>query len=416
MRTRGLLKCGFIIALMMMAAWLRAEDTPDFTAAPHNYWQREPHDRFSKLYEQIRTGAVKLDTRTPNAYLASLLKLLDVPVSSQLLVFSVTSLQSNVISPENPRALYFNEDTYVGYVPGGRIEIASFDPEIGGVFYIFPVPREGGTPVLDRSNRCFACHAGSFSHQVPALFVESVIPGNDGVPLDAYRREESGHGVPIAVRFGGWHVTGKFDFATKANTLGTLYKGKLTLRPDPPGTLFDLTRYLAPTSDILPQLLHEHQVGFVNKLVEAAYVSRGRLDADHGQLSKADTVTLNTLASGMVRYLLFADEAPLPSAVEGSADFLRDFSARKKAASNGLSLRDLDLHGRLFKHRCSYMIYSTLWDGMNPLFKQSVYVKLWNALQENSADPAFAYLSAGEKHDIRQILKETKNDLPKWWQ
>ena len=41
---------------------------------------------------------------------------LEVPVSSQMLVFSKTSFQYLHISPEHPRALYFNDDVYVGSV------------------------------------------------------------------------------------------------------------------------------------------------------------------------------------------------------------------------------------------------------------------------------------------------------------
>ncbi|MEI6536873.1 MAG: hypothetical protein WCN98_16120, partial [Verrucomicrobiaceae bacterium] len=179
--------CVSIIALMMVLP-LCGADIKDFAAPPHNYWQHPPQDRFSKLYKKIQDGSVKLDGSSANACLTSLLRALEVPLSSQLLVFSVTSLQSSLISPSNPRALYFNDDTYVGYVPGGRIEIASFDPELGGIFYIFDVPRGSQPPVADRSQRCFNCHAGSFSHHVPGLFVESVIPGDNGGPLDAYRR------------------------------------------------------------------------------------------------------------------------------------------------------------------------------------------------------------------------------------
>ncbi len=125
---------------------------------------------------------------------------------------------------------------------------------------------------------------------------------------------------------------------------------------------------------------------------------------------------LNDLAAALVRYMLFADEAKLPKPVPGGGDYARDFTALKKASAAGLSLRELDLKTRLLKRRCSYMIYSSLWDGMHPLFKQSVEAKLWNALQENSTDRAFAYLPATEKREIRQIIKETKSDLPSWWQ
>ncbi len=407
--------CQIVFSLMLIVN-VSAADIKDFTAPPHNYWTQPPRDRFTKLFEQIKSGTVKLEGRTPNAYLASLLRALEIPLSSQLLVFSVTSLQSNLISPTNPRALYFNEDTYVGYVPGGRIEIASFDPELGAIFYIFQIPHGGDAPLLDRSNRCFNCHAGSFSHRVPGLFVESVIPGDNGGPLVGYRREESGHSVPFAERYGGWHVTTKLGFPTKANTLGDYYQGKLTTRPNPPGAIFDLQHYLVPTSDIVPHLIHEHQVGFTNRVIEASYTAREKLAAGHGKLSIADAAALNEMATGLVRYVLFADEAKLPAPVHGEENYLRDFTNRKKATTAGLSLRDLDLKTRLLKHRCSYLIYTTLWDGMHPFIKQSVEARLWDALKENSADPAFAYLPATEKRAIRQIIKETKAGLPSWWQ
>ena len=404
-----------IVALMMVAP-LRGADIKDFAATPHLYWQRPPQDRFSKLYKKIQNDTVKLDGTSANAYLASLLRALEIPVSSQLLVFSVTSLQSNLISPTNPRALYFNEDTYVGYVPGGRIEIASFDPELGGVFYIFDVPRGSQPPAADRSQRCFNCHAGSFSHHVPGLFVESVIPGDNGGPLDAYRREVSGHGVPFAERLGGWHVTGApQSMPHHGNTLGNYFQGQMTTRPNPPGALFDWKNYLAPTSDILPHLLHEHQVGFTNRVIEAVYQTRARLEASQNKLTTADAYALNELASGLVRYVLFTDEAPLPAPVQGDPLFMQTFMQSRKATPGGASLSDFDLRTRLFKNRCSYMIYSSLWDGMPAPFKQSVYAKMWSALQDDSHDPISTHLPVPERRSIRQIIMETKTGLPAWW-
>ncbi len=405
-----------VIVALMMAAPLHGADIRDFAATPHLYWQRPPQDRFTHLYKKIQDGSVKLDAASANAYLASLLRALEIPVTSQLLVFSVTSLQSSLISPANPRALYFNEDTYVGYVPGGRIEIASFDPQLGGIFYIFDVPLGSQAPAADRSQRCFNCHAGSFSHHVPALFVESVIPGDNGGPLDAYRRDSNGHGVPFAERLGGWHVTGApQSWPHHGNTLGNYFQGQLTTRPNPPGAQFDLKKYLVPTSDILPHLLHEHQVGFTNRVVEAVYQTRARLDASQNKLTPADVTALDELASGLVRYVLFADEAPLPAPVKGDADFMKVFLQNRRAALGGASLRDFDLRDRLFKNRCSYMIDSSLWDGMPPLLKQSLYAKMWSALQDDTHDPVSAHLPAPERRAIRQIIKETKPGLPGWW-
>ena len=53
-----------------------------------------------------------------------------------MLVFSKTSFQRERISPQTPRALYFNEDVYVGFIPGAPLmEISVAEPKLGAVFY-----------------------------------------------------------------------------------------------------------------------------------------------------------------------------------------------------------------------------------------------------------------------------------------
>ena len=32
--------------------------------------------------------------------------------------------------PQNPRAIYFSDDIYLGYVPGGQIEVIGIDPKL----------------------------------------------------------------------------------------------------------------------------------------------------------------------------------------------------------------------------------------------------------------------------------------------
>ena len=91
---------------------------------------------------KLESGELELDRSSEVAFIASLLKAFDVPFSSQLLVYSTTSLQLRLTSPRNPRAIYFIEDLYIGYIPSGRIEIVSIDPSPGGDFLHFrhPVP------------------------------------------------------------------------------------------------------------------------------------------------------------------------------------------------------------------------------------------------------------------------------------
>src|SRR6185436_18749957 len=150
-----------LLLSVLMVARLAPCGSIDIDEPPHNYSQRTPRDRFTRLKDDFESGKVELDRSSEKAFLLSTLKALDIPETSQMLVLSTTSLQLSLISPSNPRALYFNEDTYLGTVPGGRIEIISLDPELGGIFYIFEVPRDERPLAIERSRRCMNCHSGS---------------------------------------------------------------------------------------------------------------------------------------------------------------------------------------------------------------------------------------------------------------
>src|SRR6478672_3334545 len=251
-----------------------ADSRPGIYNPLHEYDTRPVDDRFTRFladWDAERTSDLDLSGDLP--FLQSLLKQLDVPVSSQMLVFTATSLQKGLISARNPRALYFNDDTYVGFVPRGRVEVISLDPTLGGVFYIFDRLQPGRRPIARRSNECMNCHAPRHMDNVPGLVIESVIPGLTGGGERAFRREQSGHSIPIADRFGGWHLTGTGESMPHnwANQLLLRKNGEASEVPNPPGERCDLTRYPLPTSDLLAQLLHEHQVGFVNRSLQAGY-------------------------------------------------------------------------------------------------------------------------------------------------
>src|SRR5262245_14447328 len=190
------------------AASDKKEVRPGIYNPIHGYDTRPVNDRFSQFLKKWEAGEATLDGSGDLPFLQSLLKELDVPVSSQMLVYTATSLQKGLISARNPRALYFNDDTYVGYVPRGRIEVISLDPHLGSIFYIFDRLQPGRRPIARRSSDCMNCHAPRHIDNVPGLVVESVIPGITGGGERAFRREMSGHGVPISDRFGGWHLTG----------------------------------------------------------------------------------------------------------------------------------------------------------------------------------------------------------------
>lgn len=393
---------------------LSAAEAPNaFTLPPHSYWEREPQDRFTRFKTDFEAGRAPIDFSSDKAFLISLLKALDIPASTQMWVFSTTSLQLRFISPRNPRSVYFNDEVSIGYIPGGRIEVASLDPDLGAIFYIFDIPQPGQTPVIERSNRCMNCHAGSETGRVPNWVVESSLPGPTGGSVKSFRQETTGHGIPFNERFAGWHVTGKHAITGHwGNLIGRLSPQGVQTESVVPGERFDVNKYPVATSDILTHLVFEHQLGFVTRLVEATYRTRALLEEDKGRLTPAHSAELDKVADAFVRYILFADEVKLPAGgVEGDPTFVADFLKPRKTTAGGASLRDFDLRTRVFKYRCSYMIHSPVFQKMPAEMKQRVYRRLGQALSEGKPDPTYSYLPVEEKRAIVQILKETVPDI-----
>lgn len=388
----------------------------DFRAPPHNYSEHQPKDRFAGLLKQIEKGDFQPDTSSDQALLRSLLQGLKVPVSSQILLFSASSLQSEIINPRNPRALFFNEDTYVGYVPGGVLEVAAADPEVGPIFYVFDRLQPGGPfPRVQRGTKCFNCHGGTATKRLPGLIAESLLVSQAGSSLETYRRDEQGHQIPLENRFGGWHLTGKHHISGhKANVFGLARGGKIEKTEVVPGQTWDTAKHLLPTSDILPHLVHEHQIGFENRLVRGIYIVRQLKHDRKGMLGNAEQEEIDTWAQDFARYVLFADEAKFPrEGIEGDPAYVRDFLEGRITSKRGLSLKDFDLKTRLFKHRCSFMLYTDTWEHAPKEIKDRVYYRMAEALRD--AQPSMPHLAAEERRVIREILKETLRDLPAWW-
>jgi len=160
-----------------------------------------------------------------------------------------------------------------------------------------------------------------------------------------------------------------------------------------------LDRYPVATSDILAHLLQEHQVGFVNRAIKATYDTRGSTPENVRNV-------INKHADTLVKYLLFADEAPLPKeGMTGDAALTKFFLARARKTPAGASLRELDLKTRMFKHRCSYMIHSAAFTGLPAALKTEVLKRLHASLTAGA--PHGKHLPVAEKQVIHQILTVT---------
>ena len=124
------------LALALLAALPAPALAADLDAAPIHYATAPPHNAVARLQQRIESGEVKLDFDDEHGYLESLLRALNVPESSQVLVFSKTSLQRHRIGPKTPRAVYFNDDIAVGFcLRGDVLELSAADPRLGTAFY-----------------------------------------------------------------------------------------------------------------------------------------------------------------------------------------------------------------------------------------------------------------------------------------
>src|SRR5580698_5631093 len=156
---------------------VRKQGYVPFSDAPINYLSDTLTDPVAKLQQRISRGEVKLDYEPAHGYLKSVLDALDIPASSQTLVFSKTSFQFRKISPETPRALYFNDDVYVGQVHDGKaLEMVSFDPMQGAIFYLLD-ERKSEQPVFQRAELdCTQCHVANSTRGVPGVLLRSIYP------------------------------------------------------------------------------------------------------------------------------------------------------------------------------------------------------------------------------------------------
>jgi hypothetical protein len=160
---------------------VRKQGYVPFSDAPISYLSDALTDPVAKLQQRIGRREAKLEYESAHGYLKTVLAALDIPISSQTLVFSKTSFQFRKISPETPRALYFNDDVYVGQVHDGKaLEIVSFDPMQGAIFYLLD-EQKSEQPVFQRAELdCTQCHVAASTRGVPGVLLRSIYPNPTG--------------------------------------------------------------------------------------------------------------------------------------------------------------------------------------------------------------------------------------------
>ncbi len=397
-----------------------------FADAPIKYRSSELNDPVAKLEKRLERGELKLHYDSRHGYLKSILDALHISLSSQTLVFSKTSFQFPNINPAAPRALYYNDDVYVGQVHDGRfLEFASFDPMQGAIFYVMDERRDKH-PRFERSEvDCIQCHVAPSTKGIPGVMLRSVFTKPDGTADAAARSFVTGQESPLSQRWGGWYVTAKNGSQDgMANVLISDPQHPEQLDRAAGANLtslaghFDTAAYLTGSSDIVALMVLAHQTQMHNWITLTNYQTRIALfnaGQSSGPASEEARKRFEAPAEQLVRYLLFTNEVPLQTPVAGTSDFARQFTARGPRDSAGRSLRDFDLQKRIFKYPCSYLIYSEAFDAIPAPAKDYIYRRLFDILSGREQGPEFASLSSQNRRAILEILVATKPGLPEPW-
>jgi hypothetical protein len=436
----GMSRCvpSFFLAfgLLVMARHGATAQTIAYEEAPHHYWTAPLKDAGSTLDAALQSGQFTLPAGNDLEALRAVLRHLKIPESSQTLVFSKTSVQKDHISPWNPRALYFNDECYAGWVPGGQLEFAFMDPILGPIFYLLDLDRpDRPHPRLDRPQACLDCHGSNMTNRLPGVMIRSVFPDKEGSVLFQAGTSLIDHTSPVEIRWGGWYVTGTHgSLVHRGNAFASDTGGAIRLHTTQSSNLQSLARFFPEknyprrTSDIVALMVLEHQVMMSSRLVEASYDVRAALarqkalraelgDPPTEEIVGTARIIADSHVTKLLDTLLFKDEAELPEGgIQGHPGFQHDFCANRPVTPDGRSLTEFHLGNRLFRHRCSYLIYSRQWAALPAPFLDLVYDRLHAILTAPDPPPGYTYLSKEERQAIYSILQATMEGLPDAWE
>ena len=394
----GLVVAGAMMALAQAAAGQVYEANLELDHRAIRYWDVPLADPVTKLAALVARGDIELTFRPEGqGYLPALLRALGVGAESQVLVFSKTSLGRARISPRTPRAIYFNDDVAIAFVPGANvIELAAIDPLRGAVFYTMSAAKRE-LPRFERSKLCLACHHDAATLGVAGVYVGSVYVSPMGRP-DYRGSIVTDHRTPFEDRWGGWFVSGRGAEPHRGNTVSSSPVGGAPAGVRLP---LDMSGYLAPSSDLVALMTLEHQTHMTNLLIRLGWEARMAVGDAVGGDVDIDIDNLSARIEEVASYMLFEDEVPLTEPVQGASVFATKFSQKGPRDRNGRSLRELDLKTRLFRFPLSYMIYSDLFDALPEGVRDRLYARL------------FAKLAASDGHAASaEILRATKSNLP----
>ncbi len=338
-----------VVSLLLGGLSDSASAQMDFEREPINYGKTPTHDAVVKLQSLLDSGKGELNFDEEHGYLKSVLQSLGIKPSSQVLVHSKTSFQLRRISPRHPRALYFNDESYVGWVQGGDvIEVMTTDPQQGEVFYTLSQEKSERPQFVRDRGQCIICHASSRTQAVPGGLVRSMFVDASGQPKYGSGTFNSDHHSPLENRWGGWYVTGTHGkMRHMGNVVSQSRLDSEEIDREAGANVTDLSDrfnvkpYLTPHSDLVALMVLEHQLQMHNYITAANFENRSATHSD-GIMNAAldrpsdyvsDTTKRRVASAGdkLLRYLLFSEEFQLTSPVKGTSALCRRFSSARPA-------------------------------------------------------------------------------------
>lgn len=393
-----------------------------YESAPINYYDSEAVDKIEEFFANPENFK-DWERSEPSSYLEDFLEAFEIPATSQSLVFSKTSLQASRIRPKNPRAIYFNDEIYVGWVPSGDLlEVSVPSPETGTNFYV--VEMDGDRPKLIRENHdCLQCHGGSFTRDIPGHLVRSVYPDLSGQPIFKAGTRVVDQTTPIHERWGGWLVTGtplehKGNVIYNETDTGAEFGSAFTIEDVPDNG------YLSGGSDVVAQLILAHQAKLHTLLADLVLSTRR---AFHDQkvmdelLKRDDPISESTArrikhaSDKVIQYMFFVDEAEIPKIEMADSPFAQAFHTRGPKDSKGRSLYQLRANRRMFRYPFSYIVYT---DTFNDLPKEAldyIWPEIERLLDPTTRYEDYRHLTRRDKAAIKEILLETHPSVKEYW-
>jgi hypothetical protein len=233
-------------------------------------------------------------------------------------------------------------------------------------------------------------------------------------------------------RWGGWYVTGTHGAQKHLGNL--VIRGRDVEEPVDNSEGQNVTdlkfrinpdRYLSAHSDIVALMVLEHQALVHNRLTKASFetrqalaydeMMRKMLDKPEGELLESTVRRIQSVSERLVEALLFVNEAKLTEPLKGTSGYAEQFATQGPRDNQGRSLRDLDMSTRMLKYPCSYLIYSEAFEQLPTAAKDCVLQKLWDVVSGTDVSEKYSHLSQDDRRAIREILLQTKLDLPDYW-